>query len=98
MHKILRLFLIVNLGLFLTFFISRGTPLPRWGNASIENIIYDWWLLSTVVIVIIFITRLVDKARGKNPTGLVLDVVLFGAWACAFAFLMVIAITGFAAF
>jgi hypothetical protein len=98
MHKILRVFLIANLGMFLAFLISRGSPLPRWGNARIENVIYDWWLLSTLVIVIMFITRLVDKARGKNTSGLLLDVVLFGAWACAFGFLIVVGIAGFAAF
>jgi len=96
--KVMRSILVLNLVTFLWIFVASGSPMPRFGNGIIENILSDWWILSTPVVGTIFMLRVIDRMRHKGSAKIWLDSALFGAWLCAFIVILIAAIAGFAGF
>jgi hypothetical protein len=94
--KTMRFILALNLVTFVALFIATGSPEPPHGNIGV--VIDDWWVLSTVVLLLMFIFLLVNKARGKAPGKLWLDGILFGAWLCVLGILFVSGSAGFISF
>jgi hypothetical protein len=74
------------------------TPTPLLHNGTVKNAIDDWWLLSTVAIVALFIFLLINKIRGKGPSRFWIDVALSIGWLCAFLLTMLVAGAAFAGF
>lgn len=98
MQKLLRVVITLNLGMLITLVLATGSPLPLLRRTWVSNAIADWWLLSTIAVVIMFLVLLTNRFRGKSrSTRFWLDVALFIAWLCAFVLILIVGIAGFGA-
>ncbi len=96
--KVMRIVLAINLVTFVVLFVKLGSPLGHFGRPALENFIANWWFLSTVAVLILFVLRIVDWRRCKDSGGLWLDATLLATWLCALAIVVVLGATEFAGF
>jgi hypothetical protein len=88
MHRPLRLLVGINLVLFASLLIATGPPIQLLRHTTIQIAIDDWWIGSTVAILVLFVLLLIRKMRGKAPSHFWIDVALSIAWLCAFVLIL----------
>lgn len=97
-QKVLRIILAINLVMFVVLFVTLGSPVGHFGRPGLENWIANWWFLSTLAVLILFVLRIVNSRRRKNSSGLWVDAALLATWLCAVGIIVVVAVTEFAGF
>jgi small-conductance mechanosensitive channel len=95
-QKVMRIVLAINLATFVVLLVRLGSPLV--GRPALENFIANWWFLSTLAVLILFVLRIVNWRRHKDSSGLWLDAALLATWLCAVGIIVVVGATGFAGF
>jgi hypothetical protein len=96
--KILRIILAINLAAFLALFVRQVSPLPHFRNSALANFIADWWIVSTAVVLILFIVRIAQRVRSKQSGGFWLDATLTATWIVAVGIIILVAGTAFGGF
>jgi hypothetical protein len=97
-QKLMRIVLGTNLATFVVLFVRLGSPLGHFGKPALEKLILNWWLLSTLAVLILFVLRIVNWRRRKDSSGLWVDTALLATWLCAVGIIIVVGATGFAGF
>jgi hypothetical protein len=97
-QKVMRIVLAINLTTFVVLFVRLGSPLGHFGRPALENFIANWWLLSTLAVLILFVLRIVNWRRKKDFSGLWLDTALLATWLCAVGITVAAGAMGFAGF
>jgi hypothetical protein len=79
-------------------FVRQGSPLPHFRNSALAKFIADWWIVSTVAVLILFIVRTAQRVRSKQSGGFWLDATLTATWIVAMGIIILVAATEFAGF
>ena len=98
MQRFLRILTGLNVVLFASLLIATGSPTPLFRHSSIQNTIDDWWVLSTVAVVVSLGLLFVKKLRGKELARFLIDVLLTVTWVCLFVVIVLLGSIQFSAF
>jgi hypothetical protein len=96
--KILRIISAINLAAFLVLFVRLGSPLPHFRNSALANFIQDWWITSTAAVLILFMVRIAQRVRSKQPGRFWLDATLTATWIVAVGIIILVGATQFGGF